>query len=328
MEVEGTMKVQNTTIFMGDNTRRERQNGVTEEKTGQKTIFAGNFNKKFDPIAQKKQQARDQAMKIVRDAWAGEQELDADLEEKRSKIREYQTSMSEASSKLKEIDENRQALKDSYGVSDDSKEEQDLKLLEKEMDAQKAGSGMQLTEEEEARIKEIKEKGLTEYQQRSLELKESRGTYEEQLTQARAGAKAENSAIMTMKINRLKSQTMIKASQSADEVLEAAGQEIIGMLIDEAKDHIDEEMEEKKEAAEKKAEKEEEEEEKIEKIKEDKAEKEEFSEGVAEQVEDISQYMVEMDSTMNEVQQEIKKIMDEMKLLEEDLKGAEVDTTC
>lgn len=320
------MKVHNTTIFMGDNTRRERQNGVTEETSSRKTIFAGNFNKKLDPVAQKKQQARQQAMKIVRDAWSGEQELDADIEERRNKIRDYQSSMADANSKLKEIDENRQAIKDSYGVADDSMEEQDLKLLEKEVDAQQPGSGVQLTEEEEERLEQIKADGLTEYQQRALELKESEKTYEDQLQEAKAGAKAENCTITTMKINRLKSQTMIKASQSADEVLEAASQEIIGMLVDEAKEHIDEEMEEKKEAAEKKAEEEKEEEEKIEKIKEDKADKEEFTEEVAEQIEDMSAYMVEMDNTMGEVQQEIKKIMDEMKLLEEDLKGAAVDT--
>ena len=67
------------------------------------------------------------------------------------------------------------------------------------------------------------------------------------------------------------------------------------MLIDEAKDHMDEKMAEEKEAAEEKAEKEEAEEERIEK--------------------------------QNEKKKEIKKIVDEMKLLEEDIKGAAVDTT-
>ena len=95
------------------------------------------------------------------------------------------------------------------------------------------------------------------------------------------------------------------------------------MLVDEAKDHIDEEMEEKKEQALEKAEKEKEEEERLEKIREDKDEKEEF----AEQVSDSTQLMTEADSAMEDVHRELKKVMDEMKLLEEDIKGAAVDAS-
>ena len=114
----------------------------------------------------------------------------------------------------------------------------------------------------------------------------------------------------------------MKAQETADEILEAASKEIIGMLTEEAKDHVDQELEEKKEAAEEKAEKEEEEKEKIEKAKEEKEQKEEFVEEVA----DTGEFIVEADNVLKDVQRDIKKVMDEMKLLEEDLKGAAVDT--
>lgn len=315
------MRVQNNTIFMGDSTLNDRHNGGAEEKKGRNSIFAGDFNQKFDPVVKKREQARKQAMKIVGEAWSGERKIDEDIEERRAKIREYQGQMSEASSKIKEIDEDRAALKDTYRITDDSQEEQDLKLLEKKHD------GQPLTDEEKERLAQIEENGLTEYQQRSMELKESRGRYEADLAKARDGAYSENASITTIQIDRLKSHAMIDAQEDAEDLMEAASKEIVGMLVDEAKDHIDEEMEEKKEAAEEKAEKEEEEEEKIEKARASKEEKEEFSEDVAEQASDMTKALTEMDSTMDDVQREIKKLMDEMKLLEEDLKGAAVDTT-
>lgn len=320
------MKVQNTVIFMGDNTRRERQNGITEEKGGQKTIYAGNFNQKFDPIAQKKQQARQQAMKVVGDAWEVDRKTDQSLEDSRSRIREYQNQIGEANKELNRIKEERLALRDSYGVKEDSQEEQDLQLLIKREDSKRGGSGVYLTEEECERLSQIDEQGLTEYQQRSLDKYKSGADYKKEKEQALQGIRSEDYFIRETKRELAKSQNMLKAQESADNIEKAASQEIIGMLIEEAKDHVDEELEEKKEAAQEKAEKEKEQEERIEKNKEEKAEKEEFSERVSQQVEDITRYVAEMEDTMGEMQQEIRKIMEEMKLLEEDLKGAAVDT--
>ena len=51
------MKVRNMSIFMGDDSRRERQNGIgqAQDNKNRKSIFAGNLTKKPDLIAQKKQ---------------------------------------------------------------------------------------------------------------------------------------------------------------------------------------------------------------------------------------------------------------------------------
>ena len=318
-EVDGTMRVHNNTIFMGDSTLSDRHSGAAEEKKERNSIFAGDFHKQFDPITAKKEEARKQAMKIVGEAWAGDQKIDEGIEESRAKIREYQRQISEAEGKIREIDDERAALKDTYGITDDSREEQDLRLLEKKQD------GQPLTEEEAERLSQIEAEGITEYQQRSLDLREDRGRYEADLAKAKNGAYAENASIASTKIDRLKHHAMVDAQENAEDIMEAASKEIVGMLLDEAKDHIDEEMEEKKEAAEEKAEKEEEEEEKIEKAKEAKEEKEEFSEEISEQIGDMSRVLTEADDIMDDVQREIKKLMDEMKLLDEDLKGAAVD---
>lgn len=315
------MKVQNTTIFMGDNTGSAGY-GIARDKNGQASIFAGNRNEKPDLIAQRQQQAKKQIMKIVGDAWGSDRKLEDSLTESRDRLKSYQETIGEINEEQKQIKEKRQALKDAYNVEDDSQEEQDLRLLEKEIDAKRSGSGVYLTRQEQEQIARIKGKGLTEYQERCLELKERSSFNEEKIADAKKGIEEENVAIFNMKEANLKSQTMIKAEKAADEIKDALKDEIIGMLIDEAKDHIDEEMEEKKEAAEEKAEKEKEEQERIEKQKEEKEEKEAFTEAIA----DSTSSILEAESTMGEAMREIRKIMNEMKLMEEDLKGAAVDT--
>lgn len=318
------MKVQNTTIFMGDSTRSERHSGVApEDRNGQKSLFAGNLKNQFDPVAKRQQEAKKQVMKIIGDARKSDGKLEDDLAERRANIKSYQETIKNANDELKAIDENRKAIKDSYGIKDDSQEEMDLKLLEKERLSKKPDAKVTLTKEDREQLERIYAQGLTEYQQHSMMLLNNGSPYEKEIEDAKKGIKEENYAISATKEAMLKSQTMLKAQNAADEVMEAAREDIIGMLIDETKDHIDEELEEKKEAAQEKAEKEEEEKEKIEKQKEEKEEKEAFSEQVAASTE----LMVEAENGMSDVQREIKKIMDEMKLLEEDLKGAAVDTS-
>ena len=50
------MKVRNMSIFMGDDSRRERQNGIgqAQDNKNRKSIFAGNLTKKPDLIADSK----------------------------------------------------------------------------------------------------------------------------------------------------------------------------------------------------------------------------------------------------------------------------------
>ena len=120
-------------------------------------------------------------------------------------------------------------------------------------------------------------------------------------------------AIHNTEQGRLEKPAMLKAQEMADEILEAASKEIIGMAWAEAKDHIDEEQKKREELAEKAAEKKEELEEKLEKAKEDREEAEEFTEAIKEA------------TSMDDVKREINEMLDKMKLIEEDIKGAKVD---
>ena len=123
------------------------------------------------------------------------------------------------------------------------------------------------------------------------------------------------------KLERLKSDPMVKAREQADSVLEAASDEILGDLIAEGKQHIDEKLEEEKKKAEEAKEKKEELEEQIEARKEDGKEQEKLTEDILE----AAKEMENAGNTVSDAQQAIKTLMNKMSLVEDDVKGAAVD---
>lgn len=314
------MKVQNVSVFIGEGFAGERSTDAAERRTENKSIYAGEWNKQFDPIEQKKQQAKKQAMRVVGKARQADQKIEQDMQKRRDKIEDYKKELKFASDELNRFEEEEEALRKGYGVEEDSKEQQELELLKKSMDSKRGGR--QLTGEEKQQLGELDETRLTEYQQRAVAMYKERFYYEDMRKAAQDGISEETRIIAATRQAMLKSQGMIKAEKKADKIMQNAGEEIIGMLLDEAKEHIDEEMEEKIEAAEEKAEKEKEEKERLEEIKEEKKENEEFAQQLAE----TTEYMVDLEGVSDNITKEIKKIAEEMKLLEEDLKGAAVDT--
>lgn len=310
------MKVQNTSIYMGNDGKfvvnglkkdGEMQNDLSQtDKSKQKgSVFGGNLNNITDSIAEKKQKAREQAMKIVGDAWAGEQKIDADMEARRARIKELQSEIGTCNQEIQWFEEERARLQEVYGVAEDSKEQRDLELLAKEVDAKTPGKQVSLSKEEREQIEAIKAKGLTEYQSRSLELKELARGYEEQKYKLSKEIETENAIISATRIERLKSNPMEDARKQADKVMEEAGKEIVGMVLEEGLDHVDEKLEEQIEEAKERAEK--------------KEEQEEIPESAA--------ALIDVEAKQAEVQKELKEVMDKVKLLAEDIKGMKVDET-
>lgn len=316
------MKINNNAIFMGDDVRSARQ-GESKKSEGRqrKTIDGKGLQAKLDPITAKREEAKKKAMKIVGDAFANERKIDDDLDARRERIKTLQNEMGIAKRAIQEIEDSRNELRDMYGVDLDSQEEQDLKLLEKEIDARMPGSNISLTREEVEKIADIKANGLSEYQERSLEMKESEFSYAKTAYEAEEEIKMENQIISATKLERLKTHPIVDAKEQAKAIMDAASDEIIGMLVDEAKEHIDEEAEKKKEEAKEKAEEKEELEERIEKVKEEKKEKEKMTEEILEGVAEVENNSKDMEMA----QQEIKDMMNKMKLIEDDIKGAAVD---
>ena len=134
-------------------------------------------------------------------------------------------------------------------------------------------------------------------------------------------------AITDAQIDQLKSQDMLKAGEAADSMLEASDKEILGMLIQEGKDSIDEKMEEEKEKAEEASEKREEQQERIDEAKEKRKEQQEILEAdrKTDTLENSMQLQKSSDSQMDEAQKQVNKILKDNNLMNEDIKGIEID---
>lgn len=290
----------------------DRENG-SQVKNG--SVFLGNRNNNVDGlIEQKRAQARKQAAKVLRDQFARDSKVTDGMDELRARNMEIEEELKALYDQRKGFMEERDALKEKYGIAPDSQEEKDLDLIRKGSSLLKEGNLSALDKDELERLAGLG--GRTEYQQRSLEYDkviEHISSLEKELQNERM---ANISTITGTKQAILESggKGIRVAKKAADSILQAASDAIIGMIWDAAKDHVDEEMEKLVEAAKEQAEKKEEEEEKLENIKEEKEEQKELTEDIQ-----------ESSSEQTKLQDEIKKILKEAELLEEDMKGLAVD---
>lgn len=249
------------------------------------------------------------------------------MQESREHIGNLQAAYKEAKDRIAEIGVESEALQEVYGVDPDSEEQQYLDLLLKEQAAGWAIPGEQLTEEESHRLYEyvLQGKELTEYQERQLELNNEIGQQKlvahiaENGSIDSLGIRQENAVIRGIREERRKVHPMTDARKQAEEVEEAARHEMIGMVTEEAKDHIDQEQEEKKEEAQAIKEKKEEREQILEKREEREKELEKLMEDMP--VEE----MADLKNMQAQIQQKVQDIVSRMNLVAEDIKGAKVD---
>lgn len=334
------MKTNNVSFFVGENPQRSPQELVpfTGKKQGNSnTFFAGALNGKVDPVTLKKQMAQKKALKVVGDAFAADRKLDTEMADREAKIKEMRAEILEAKKALKELDTQKVEIGKEYGLGEEGLSEEDWNILDK-------GRKMptHLSDDEKARYQEMKEQGLTEYYDRCKDIDDLKEPYEQIIndnTKMIKGFEAANKAIHKGRLDLRKGNPMIKAQEEAEEIMDAARKEIISMLVDEGKNHIDEELEEKVEQAQEAKEKKEEEEEKLEAIREDKVQIENQVEAARERAHENekraeelmealpTEELLQMNSGTSDFQQELKDIMNKMKLLEEDMKGAAVDAT-
>ncbi len=305
-------------VFGTSNTS-ERSNNNPSKSSGI-SINGSSFAMQNDPIAAKREEARKKAMKIIGDAFANDRKIDEDLAARSEHIRSLKAVQNDANKAISEIESDRAALRDEYGIDANSREEKELQLLEKEFRAHQKGSDVQLTKEDMEEIAKIKAKGLTEYQSRSMEMLDYEKPYLDAVYEAKQGIEEENLTISAIKRELEKNTGMLKAQDKADAIEEAASKEIMGMLVDEAKEHIDEEAKEAEEKAKEKQEKEEELHEKIDAARERRKE-EELTEDIVESARDLNVTA----TNINDAQKDIKDMMNKLALVEEDMKGATVD---
>ena len=297
---------------------------------GRNTLFGGNLFQNGNDmtvqerIAQKRQLYVKQGTKMVKDADKTERKIDKSIDDARNQVKETVDLLGEYQKKIGEIDDKLAQAKEEFEVEDDSQEQKDLEILLKQ---QRQGSGMgePMTKEEMQRYDEIKGQ-LTDYQKIALEAYKERDHYTKQVGKAEIKIQAINQAIRQIKIDRPASQVMQDAQRNKEDLMEAASKEIQGMLMEDAKDKIDETAEEIQEAAEKREEKKEELEERLEAVKEDKEETEEAAESAAETAQEMAKQIIDSDALNTSVDEEVKKKMEELQKHLEELKGIVIDT--
>ncbi|MCM1412701.1 MAG: hypothetical protein NC305_19500 [Lachnospiraceae bacterium] len=280
------MKVgNNITLFAGGQPESSlATEGAGKKQENRKTIFAGDLNPQGgslqDRIEQKRQEARKQAMKVVGDAFSGDKALDEDIENR------YQN--------IKNLQEDRKRLLD---------ERENVEI--RKADLEKGYEAGEISEED--------------YLNEKADLKEEEMIRDADLDDNENQVMQESSTIRAIRRERLKHHAMTDAQEQAEDILDAARDEIMGMVVEEGRDHIDEETEKREEQAEEIREEKEEQEEFIESQKERREEEEELLEDIP------MEEMLSLDKIQSDVQQEVQGILDKMKLIAEDIKGAVVD---
>lgn len=306
---------ENRSIFVGgENTNQAK--GADESgknKGGTFSINASQLNLMQDPIQARREQAQKEAMDILRGQFEADGAIDTDLKERRGRIAQNKETAAAALKEINAISEEQEKLKEAYGIEADSQEQQDLELRMKFNKAMKPDSQEQLTEEEWERYQELGP--MTEYQKAAMELEADKGKWRKEIDEAQKVITSETQVIRATQQEVVKHHGMDDAVAAKEEYLKAASKEIIGMLIEEGKDHIEEKVEEAVE--------------KGEKLKEEKEELEELrEERKAEREENTPQpeELLDIHKIQKDVEEQLNAILEEQKLLKEDLKGLKVNS--
>ncbi len=283
-----------------------KQAGQAEEKKGGVLFMGDLLPGGFDPIAQKRETARKKAMQIVSDTFANEKKMDSDLKERAAHAKKLRSEKAQANSQIRQLDEEIEQLR-----------------------AQSQNAGADAAEEYQMRIQEL-ESYKQPYERAVLV---SEYGYKDQ-----AGIQEEYAVIRGTQLERLKKDPMREASHEAEEILKEASDEIVGMLAEEAKDHIEQKQQEEQEKAEEKREEKIEEQEKVEEVRERREELEELlypeqAEKKPERPQEseimtgdiLTESLLKMDALQGDFKREIQGIAQKMNLVAEDFKGIRID---
>lgn len=211
-------------------------------RTVKNAVFGGATKLGEDSVAKRREEARKQAWKVVENAWKNDRSVDDTIQSHRDSYAELENRKKGALAAIDETNQQKEALREQCGVDADSQEQQDLLLLEKEQDYKNGVLDEGLTDEEYDRLAEIHKKPLTGYQKQAMELNNYAAGHKREIRGADYGMTAEKQNVSRIKLERLKTHAMVDAQGAADDIMDAANDEIIGMLVQEVKDQQDEKM--------------------------------------------------------------------------------------
>ncbi len=324
-------KIMSNIINVSAGSQREYTLGQNEKKS---SVFTGNLSlkqrDKDEIIGYKKGLAQKQAMKLIGDAWDKDQKSSEKITEFEHTKVEKQSEFHELGNIIKTMEDNKVPLQEEYGVDKDSQEQKDLDILQKFQNYQGGLKDNKFTKEEIGRLHELQNMERTEYQKEVLALNSSTAELKSKMESLTNEIGNLNHAIINGKINQLQSQEMLDAQDAADSIMEATNEEILGILVQEGVDKVEEDREEDEKVAEEAAKKQEEQEERIDKSSENDANNNMQSEIIKNATESnrLDRNITtqkQTASTVEDAQKSIQKILQDNNLIEEDLKGIKID---
>lgn len=327
------MRIDNNTVLNDTAYSTDNVSQTTDDKTQKKqktqgeglSINGSELNLGEELVEEKRKKARSMAVQLIMDAFENDKKIDDDLAEKSSHAKKLLAENEEAQSKIADIEQEKKNTNELYGVDEGSKEWEQLKLLRKGREAL-TNPKVRLTEEERAEYRRLNADGLSDYHKTMLQLDDNEKIYRDSIEENNLDIIGDYAYIRGMNIERLKTHEMYDAKKQGEKIMEAASEEIKGMLVQEAVDKVDGDMQEEKEEALEKKEEQKELEERIEKARGE------------EHREDDNEEIYELDSILNDVREmnsqsaakEAGKSMGliaaELNLAAEDVKGLIVDS--
>ena len=315
--------------------------GGLSEKNDKRGILASeltiNQDNQEDSITMRKVQGQKDAIKTLVNQLTSDKKIDDDIESRRQHMRALDDEISVYQNEVAVIEGTKQKVKESFGISDDSEEQKNLELIEKQIESRKPNSAVVLSDAEKEKLAKIGPQ--TEYQTEMLAYDSIESEWKSRIESAKKEKMGENGIIKAIKKELLKVHPMIDAQGEAEEIKKEANSEVIAMMIDEAKNHIDEKQDEIEKAAEEKAAEEKTKEAEVAASQKEAIDKPLGTEGEAtgkemavkmdEKIQNTGiENMSQLQKAVNnqqQIQTEIKMLVLNQKLTPEDIKGIVVD---
>ncbi len=232
----GTMQESRYMKVSGADLQDQSKNKISESNNQKITsIYAGNLNLARDPVEVRKANGQKQAIRAILETFSKELNIDSNIDEMRTKQEELRSDMSVYHDKLASVQKMKEELRKGYEVSEYSEEEMDVNLIIKGVNNPEA-----LTDEEKQRLESIG--SLTDYQKEMLECNKIETYWNNNLNNANSSINSISIAVSSIQLDRQKHNPVLEAKEAAQDIIDITSKEVIGMLLEESKDTIDEKL--------------------------------------------------------------------------------------
>ena len=305
----------------GDNTPQLRVNtgnhtspNTRDQSKDKKTVSAAGLNLEDSSLAERKANAKKQAMNVVTQAFGKEQRIGEAAKTVEDDIVRRLNKLPDLEKKLEEAEKNLDTLRTKYGVKE--KDELDLELRQLAGDIffpqqpyESAGMARRRQQEAWNNAQNHESGYIREGIHEALTILDS----EDELFRNKTVIKEEHQALSDLERERLADTSMRDALENAERIEDAASRDTILQAAGEVKDGMDEESEEIAEE--------------MEEIREERKQRE--KESGKEDPLDIdvlqSEEQLRMQSLQSSVVSEVDAIVNRMSLINDDIKGIEID---